>query len=170
MPIPQSLPVRSEPWYREPWPWILMAGPFAAIAAGIVTYALALQSENSLVAGNYYKEGLGINRVIEREQKARLLGYEAQLSFPSRQTVRVQLRAMGQLPEELRLRLIHPTQAQHDHEMRIARREQGIYEGPLARAGLASSSKWYFHIEDDGGTWRVAGEWEAEQGSHAKRN
>jgi uncharacterized protein len=160
--IPQLLAPHSQPWYREPWPWILMAGPIAAIAAGIVTYALALQSENPLVAGNYYKEGLGINRVLEREQKARLLGYEAQLSFPASQTVRVQLRGMGQLPEELRLRLIHPTQAQHDYEMRLARREQGTYEGVLNRTGIASSPKWYFHIEDGAATWRVAGAWQPE--------
>ncbi|WP_025372981.1 FixH family protein [Advenella mimigardefordensis] len=31
------------PWYREPWPWLLMAGPFAAIIGCIITIVLAFQ-------------------------------------------------------------------------------------------------------------------------------
>jgi len=32
----------NKPWWREPWPWILMAGPAAAFAACVVTIVLAL--------------------------------------------------------------------------------------------------------------------------------
>jgi len=32
----------NKPWWREPWPWLLMAGPAAALAACIVTIVLAL--------------------------------------------------------------------------------------------------------------------------------
>ena len=31
------------PWYREPWPWLLMAGPFVAIIGCIITIVLAFQ-------------------------------------------------------------------------------------------------------------------------------
>ena len=144
-----------------------MAGPFAVIAAGIVTYGLALNSENSLVAGNYYKEGLGINRVIEQEQKARLLGYEAQLFFASGDTVRVLLRGMGVLPNGLRLRLIHPTRAQQDHVVQLEPRGAGAYEGVLNRADVMHSLRWYVHIEDGAGTWRITGEWDAAHGQQA---
>ncbi len=27
----------KQPWYREPWPWILMAGPVIVIIAGVIT-------------------------------------------------------------------------------------------------------------------------------------
>jgi len=30
------------PWYKEPWPWILMAGPALAIVGCIVTIYLAM--------------------------------------------------------------------------------------------------------------------------------
>jgi hypothetical protein len=33
----------SKPWYREPWPWILMAGPALAIVGCAVTIYLAFQ-------------------------------------------------------------------------------------------------------------------------------
>ncbi|MDN3988380.1 hypothetical protein [Zwartia vadi] len=35
---------RTTPWWREPWPWILMAGPALAIVGCAITIALALQS------------------------------------------------------------------------------------------------------------------------------
>ena len=36
-----SNPTDSGPWWREPWPWILMAGPFLAIVGCIITMTLA---------------------------------------------------------------------------------------------------------------------------------
>lgn len=33
-----------KPWWREPWPWLLMLGPFVAIVACAVTITLALQN------------------------------------------------------------------------------------------------------------------------------
>uniref|UniRef100_UPI0039F01D94 lipoprotein n=1 Tax=Bordetella sputigena TaxID=1416810 RepID=UPI0039F01D94 len=31
----------ARPWYREPWPWILMAGPAIALIACMLTIYLA---------------------------------------------------------------------------------------------------------------------------------
>ena len=56
--IPQT------PWYRDPWPWILMAGPAAVVVAGAITLWIAFASADGLVAGDYYKQGLAINQVI----------------------------------------------------------------------------------------------------------
>ena len=39
------------PWYREPWPWILMAAPAAAIVGCAVTIWLAMATADGLVAG-----------------------------------------------------------------------------------------------------------------------
>jgi len=35
---------KSAPWYREPWPWLLMLGPAVAIVGCIITISLALQN------------------------------------------------------------------------------------------------------------------------------
>jgi hypothetical protein len=43
-------PAPPRPWYREPRPWILMAGPAAAVVAGAVTLWLALASADGIVA------------------------------------------------------------------------------------------------------------------------
>ncbi|MFC3339326.1 hypothetical protein [Paracandidimonas soli] len=33
----------GKPWWREPWPWILMAGPAVAIVGCAITIVLALE-------------------------------------------------------------------------------------------------------------------------------
>ena len=34
----------GRPWYREPWPWILMAGPFLAMVGCAITIYLAFNN------------------------------------------------------------------------------------------------------------------------------
>lgn len=50
---------RSKPWWREPWPWILMAGPAAAVIGCIITIVLAVQnfSDQAITDGGV-KRGL----------------------------------------------------------------------------------------------------------------
>jgi len=46
-------PLREEqrPWYREPWPWVLIAIPLLAVIAGTVTFWLAVAHPDYLVVG-----------------------------------------------------------------------------------------------------------------------
>lgn len=39
--LSMTTPQDVRPWWREPWPWILMAGPAAALVGCIVTIVLA---------------------------------------------------------------------------------------------------------------------------------
>ena len=80
----------DRPWYREPWPWILMSVPATAVVAGIITLWLAVSSADGLVAEDYYKQGLAINRVIEREEAAQRLGLTASVApVPGRLELRL---------------------------------------------------------------------------------
>ena len=72
-----SIETTARPWYREPWPWILMAGPAAVIVAGAVTIWLAVSSSDGLVADDYYKRGLAIDQEIRRDQAVLDLGITA---------------------------------------------------------------------------------------------
>jgi len=58
-----STPESSKPWWREPWPWILMAGPFFAMLACIVTMALATRGfEAQTIVDGGRKQGLVVSR------------------------------------------------------------------------------------------------------------
>ena len=58
------------PWYRQRWPWLLMLGPAIVVVAGISTAVIALETDDGLVADDYYKRGLGINQTLERASRS----------------------------------------------------------------------------------------------------
>jgi hypothetical protein len=133
-----------------------MSGPFAAVAAGAVTTALAVTSFDGLVADDYYKQGLAINRVIARESNARQMGVTASLSFdPTRTRVRVML-GEGARPASLRLTLVHRTLPAEDQSLALAEVAPGLYEGAMHAPPRGAL---HARLEDDAGRWRLAGEW-----------
>lgn len=62
----------TRPWYREPWPWILMAGPAAAIIGCIITIVLAVQnySDQNIDDGGV-KRGLAVTKQVEQPVTAK---------------------------------------------------------------------------------------------------
>lgn len=149
--------MNRNPWYREPWPWILMAGPAAVVVAGVVTTVVAVSTFDGVVADDYYKQGLAINRVIAREAAARRLGVSAAVSFGAeRSTVRVRL-AAGPPAASLRLVLVHPTLKGEDQAVLLGPVSPGLYEGRLPRAPRAATYR--LQLEDGEGRWRLAGAW-----------
>src|SRR5512143_2669949 len=94
----------ARPWYREPWPWILMAGPVATIIAGAATAWLAVASDDGLVADDYYRRGLAINQELRRERAAVARGLVARIEA-GRGELRLRLEGRGALPEALFVKL-----------------------------------------------------------------
>ena len=142
------------PWYRERWPWLVMAGPAAVLVAGAITTAIAFRTSDGLVADDYYKRGLMVNRVMEREARARALGISAQVMLNGeRDAVRVTVASDTPLPAELRLTLVHPTRSQADQAVALRQVGSGLYE---ARLRPLAPAKWRTSLEDAAGTWRLA--------------
>lgn len=44
-----NVPAQPRPWYREPWPWVAIAIPAAAVIMGLTTLYLALANPDYLV-------------------------------------------------------------------------------------------------------------------------
>lgn len=149
----------SNPWYREPWPWIIMAGPAAVIVAGVITIWIAFATSDGLVAEDYYKQGLAINQVLKREAVATGMGLKARVEFPDG-FHRIRVTLDGAAPAELRVRLAHATRAGHDLQLRLVR--TGIYYEGAVTQELAPG-RWSVQIEDPGRQWRLAGEWSGKE-------
>jgi hypothetical protein len=158
-------PQQTNPWYREPWPWILMAAPVAAVVGGIITAFIAVANDDPLVVDNYYKEGLAINQVLERDRAASERGYQAQVLFSEdRARVRVHLvSGSGPLPGALELRLIHPTKAALDRRASLKATQAGWYEGSVSEP--APESRWKLQLEGEQRDWRLTGEWRSAEGN-----
>lgn len=55
----------SKPWFREPWPWILMAGPAVAVVGCAITIVLAFQNfANEPITDGGVKKGLVVSKVV----------------------------------------------------------------------------------------------------------
>lgn len=141
-----------KPWYREVWPWLLMAGPAAVLLAGAATTWIAFASADGLVAEDYYKQGLGINRRLAREDTARRLGISAAVRL-ERSSIRLDLR--GAAPEALFVHLAHATRAGHDVRLRLTPAPDGAYRADLPPL---PAGRWHAVIEDARGTWRIVQE------------
>jgi hypothetical protein len=139
-------------WYRNPWPWLLMAGPAAVLVAGAITTWMAVASSDGLVAEDYYRQGLAINKVLAREDAARAHGISAAVVLDAGM-LRVTL--SGQAPEALFAHLAHATRAGYDQRVRLVRVREGVYETELPPL---PAGHWRVVIEDPRGTWRIVKE------------
>ena len=144
------------PWYREPWPWLLGAPPVVAIVAGTITIGIAVGSFDGVVADDYYRQGLAINRVIEREAHASSLGITAQVLFnPSGDRVRVTVSGDVAPAQSLQLALVRSARAGNDQRVRLEPIGPGLYEAQLERP---VSGRWQLQLEDGERRWRVSGQ------------
>lgn len=143
-----------EPWYRQGWPWFLIAIPATAVAAGAVTLWLAVQSWDGLVVDDYYQQGKSIQTTIERTKRASELGLAADLTIRA-DDVRLQLTAKQgtPLPPTVTLTIAHPTRSGQDQVV-LLKLEDGAFAGPLEPL---AAGRWLIQLEDESRTWRLNG-------------
>lgn len=143
-----------QPWYRQGWPWFLIALPATAVAAGIATLVIAMQTFDGMVVDDYYKEGRAIVQTIGRVEHARELGLRAAIKVRT-ESIHIELSASdaASLPTRLRLTVAHPTRGGLDQELIVAG-TRGVYEAALAPLG---TGRWLFVIEDEARSWRMDG-------------
>jgi hypothetical protein len=151
----------TKPWYREPWPWALIAGPAAVVVGGGVTIWLAVSSSDGLVADDYYRRGLAINQVLVRDHEAARLGFRARIRVLETGAVEATLTGGAEPPPVLMLKLVHPTRAGKDRLLRLTRVAPGLYR---SQSGPLPSRRRNAVLEDEAGMWRLTGEWAAPSG------
>ena len=147
-------PRTAKPWYREPWPWLLIAGPFAVVAASLASAWIAMQSDDGIVAEDYYKRGLLINQQLKRTAASAERKLGATVAIARDGEVRVRMQGLGVPPDEapatLRLTLAHPTRARHDQVVTLKWIADGEYLGMLPEQ---TPGRWIVILESD--SWRL---------------
>lgn len=145
------------PWYRQFWPWFLIALPASVVVAGLVTVFIAFNNADTLVNDDYYKDGLAINQRLARDETAAAMGLEARVTF-DRMTgeVVVDLEAGEPVSGRLQLLLFHPVDKGLDRTLDLASAGGGRYRADLAQM---PRHRYYLRLrpalEPD---WRLNGE------------
>lgn len=143
-----------EPWYRQFWPWFLIALPGSVVIASLFTLWLAVSRPNPMVVDDYARIARSTELRLERDQAAAALGVTAKIRFiAGADIVEVLLEPPGVLPESLQLRLSHPLVEERDQVVDLVRMPGG-WSGRVA----PPQGRWYLQLYPGDGTWRLSGE------------
>jgi len=145
----------SRPWYREPMLWLVILLPAAAVAAALASVVTAFVHRDAVVADEYRKEGLAINRDPTRDRAAERLGVSAAVALADgRLTVRL---APGTAapPAGLVVIFSHATRAEQDRLVTLSAGADGVYAAPLP---ALAPGHWFLEVSPADRGWRLSGE------------
>jgi hypothetical protein len=62
----------SKPWWQYGHVWLIISGPAVVVVAGFITLAIAIRIPDPVVAEDYYRRGLDINKTLAAERDLQL--------------------------------------------------------------------------------------------------
>jgi len=141
-----------QPWYKQFWPWFLIALPGSVVIASIATIIIAVNNPDSVVVDDYYKAGLGINRNLSRELLATQLGINANLIIHDKLATISLSSAKNVTSTDLQLKLMHPTLPDKDQIITLSRIDSNTFSGAIIPPAQGT---WNLSIESDAPSWRI---------------
>ena len=153
----------TTPWYRQFWPWFIMALPASAVVAGLYTVWLAMQTGDSLVV--HSSDGMNIvtERNLDAEREALRLGLTAMIDIQVETgavAVAIRSELETKLPAALQLRLRHATMASRDVDVPIFQAMPNAAGDPVWVGHFNTTPAGLYQlILSSGDTWRLSAEW-----------
>lgn len=150
----------SRPWYRQFWPWFLIAMLGSVVVACVITIRIAFQNPDSIVRDNYYRDGLVINQELAASQRARDLQLSALLAWDAA-SGQVEIRMQGEpvVAAGLVLALVHPRHASDDIELILRAVDERLYATTLPESlPQQLQGKWELQLNPQAGEeWQLRG-------------
>ncbi|MCL1077263.1 cytochrome C oxidase Cbb3 [Parashewanella spongiae] len=142
---------KPEAWYKQFWPWFLIILPSIVIIASVITFKIALDNADSLVADDYYKKGKGINQDIHKIQKARSLGLQFSINVLDDEVL---IKQHGGKPYNaaLNVEFYHPTIQQKDFAALASADGNHTYHITLKEP---LEGEWEIRVENFNKSWRL---------------
>jgi len=157
-----------EPWYKQFWPWVLVALPLSSVIAGLSTLYIAVVNQDSLVVEKWSKDGKAIYSDNSRFKVAEKLGLSGQLkidyvtgeiflqllSHSNKKGLEEDIRknAAYTYPDKLLLDIIHPTMASKDQNISLSKAADNNYRGQLVHQIEANRSVF---LSDSNQSWQI---------------
>jgi uncharacterized protein len=141
----------TKPWYKQLWPWILIAIPVFTALKAVHTVYLMQQHTPDLVVDDYYKEGRAINMQLAKYREAQLRNLEAHVLIAGNRAV-VRFAKNTVLDGTLHLDFYHPTLADRDFALDAERSGELLY---IATLPLTPSGKWQLVVSDASKDWKL---------------
>jgi len=142
----------NTPWYKQFWPWFLIAVPVATLIMGAVLLTLAIKTEDSLVVDDYYKQGKAINASLDKEAIAKRKNITTDLTINDGSIV---LKFHSGIPQDgnaLKLNFYHVTLEEKDLSILLSRDANGVYRGFVEQS---LDGKWQVSLTPIDESWKV---------------
>lgn len=139
-------------WYKQFWPWFLIAIPVSSFIMTGVLIRVATTTENALVVDDYYKEGKAINVNLDKLSAAKRNNITTELVIDEGA---VALKFHSGIPQDgvaLKMSFYHTTLQERDTSILLSRDANGVYRG-LVEAPLAG--KWQISLEPIDARWKI---------------
>ncbi|MFC4699431.1 FixH family protein [Glaciecola siphonariae] len=139
-------------WYKQFWPWFLIAIPLSSMMVGSVVIHFATDGTNAMVVDDYYKEGKAINARLEKIDRAKELGITTLLNVKQGNIELEFTSGAPQTGEALKLEFFHVTQEAKDFDVLLTRDANGTYR---SNAENDIKGKWRIRLMPLDENWKV---------------
>ena len=153
----------AKPWYRQFWPWFIIALPASAVVASLYTVSLAFRTTDSLVVQSDDGMDVVAERHLAAEAVARNLGIVAEVAVNAESgAIMATLRSAADVewPKTLDLLLSHPAFAHKDQTVTLTSAMPDPAGNPTWSGFFVElpEGRWYV-VLSDGDNWRLNGSW-----------
>lgn len=151
-------------WYKEPWMLVVLGGPLIVVIAAIFTFYLAWQDSDNVLSRDYYKQGLNIDKDIQRDARAAEYKLVAGLKIDTAAgKALLHLEGANSLPASVQLILSAATRASEYEAVQkitLSQTNGGNYEGIIKIPSAAdNTSLQLWHVKIQGADWRLTSDW-----------
>ena len=141
----------TKPWYKQLWPWILIAIPVVTAFKAVHTIVVMQQHSPDLVVDDYYKAGRAINMQLAKYREAALRNLDAHVLVAGNRAV-VRFAENTVLDGAVHLDFYHPTLAERDFALDAQRSGELLYVADLP---VTPTGKWQLVVSDASKDWKL---------------
>jgi hypothetical protein len=143
-----------QPWYKQFWPWFLIALPLTVVVGTLYTVFIFSQNSVSLVAEDYYKKGKGINVDISKVRVANELNLSAQIKSSDGAIIISFNKGDLEHYPALNVAVTHRTLADRDFNELVSASANGEYRLALTQD---IDGPWFIELSPHNHEWLIQG-------------
>ena len=149
----------AKPWYKEPWPFILVSITGLGVVAGSTLAVIGFSNPPEIVSGQFGSLAKFVTEDSALIDQARALGLSGRLALDGDEVVlRMSAHDGTSLPEQLMVQFQHPATSAGDSVALVSRTAGGEYRGSYA---VPPHARAHVSVTDLGQNWALAGRLDA---------